>query len=267
MWRAKLVIFLLVNLLGARTLSFEEDKSVQESWLTTKVISLVSTEIEKRTGLNTRVSNGSVQFINRTITLHQVELGDGLISVPKVNIKLALMDFFKGGIGIESISLESPIVNLSKKTRSKIRWTTQAPAEKFFVIPKIIIKSGTANVLDQSLLLGKGLYRFEALLFQGKDGYINFTGESRFTFKKKKIVEPASMSLVGELSPNNYLTTRISFTTPVISGNGDGQIQLDTGETRYSLYSSSNIFSKSDTFLSFMKGSNIDSSKTTIKVN
>ncbi len=267
MWRAKLVIFLFVNLLGARTLSFDVDKSVQESWLTTKVISLISTEIEKRTGLNTRVRNGSVQFINRTITLHQVELGDGLISVPEVNIKLALMDFFNGGIGIESISLESPIVNLSKKTRSKIRWTTQAPATRFFMIPKIIIKSGTANVLDQSLLLGKGLYRFEALLFQGKDGYINFTGESRFTFKKKKIVEPASISLVGELSPNNYLTTRISFTTPVMSGNGDGQIQLDTGETRYSLYSSSNIFSKSDTFLSFMKGSNIDSSKTTIKVN
>lgn len=66
--------------------------------------------------------------------------------------------------------------------------------------------------------------------------------------KKKKIVEPASISLVGELSPNNYLTTRISFTTPVMSGNGDGQIQLDTGETRYSLYSSSNIFLNSIPF-------------------
>lgn len=96
MWRAKLVIFLLVNLLGARTLSFDVDKSVQESWITTKVISIVSTEIEKRTGLNIQVRNVSVQFINRTITLHQVELGDGLISVPEVNIKLTLMDFLMG---------------------------------------------------------------------------------------------------------------------------------------------------------------------------
>ena len=103
MWRTKLIIFLSVNLLVAQSASSEKYAPSKESWITTKVVNLVSAEIERRTGLNTRVKSGTVEFINRTIVLNEIELGDGLVTIPKANIKLAVIDLIKGGIGIDSI--------------------------------------------------------------------------------------------------------------------------------------------------------------------
>lgn len=267
MWRTKLIIFLSVNLLVAQSSSSEKYAPSKESWITTKVVNLVSAEIERRTGLNTRVKSGTVEFINRTIVLNEIELGDGLVTIPKANIKLAVIDLIKGGIGIDSIEIENPVINLSEKTRSRINWKSQTASSSFLAVPKITIKSAIANVLDQSLVLGMGLYRFDAQLSQGKDGYINFRGDSRFVLRQSGVSVPISMNLIGELSSGNYLTTRIAFQTPKVTGQGDGQIHLGTGETKYSLYSDSNIFLKPPSLLSALGASNIKHTQTSIKIN
>lgn len=267
MRRAKLIIFLLSNILGAQISNVDNNISPQKSWLATKVIALVSSEIESRTGLKMNVEGGLIELSNQSITLYQVNLGESLITIPKAQIKISFLDFLKGGVGIDSILIDQPTINLSKQTRSRLQWKSQTADVRFNRIPKIIISSGVANNLDQSMVLRKGIYRFNAVLYQGQNGYVNFTGESRFTLDPKNKSDAITLKLVGELSSNNYLTTRIFIESPSIEGSGDGQIHLETGEARYSLYTNTNLLRLMNYTPPFLKSSNIKTIKTAVKVN
>ncbi len=259
---------MLVGTLGAQVPGPQSSHSKNKSWFTNKAIGIISSEITERTGLHTKIEHGSMNINDRTITLQQVELGEGLIVIPKAYIKLNILKFLQGRVGIESILIDSPVLNMSKQKRSEIKWNNQVSPARSRVIPKIIVKKGILNALDESLILGKGIYRFEALLFSSDNGYINFTCDSKFMVKNHNQSTESVIGLIGELSPVNNLTTRIKFSTPIGNGNGDGQINLNTGETKYSLYSNNDLFSKLESLIfSSIPLYQFSTSKTSIKVN
>lgn len=233
MWRKKLThFFLLIIVISFQGLLYGSPEFSVSKAVKNKLTSL----IQDRTGLSTDIGNIEFDILNKKVRLQDIRIGNKLIFIPRMDITVLYKPLFFGQLTIDKIEVFNPILNLSQKNRSQIRWSSPTSVSNSADLPRVFLIKAEINILDDSLSVGQGRYLIDGGLHQGANKFINFEINYPGSGKTVSGNFEGSVTVVGEVSPQNLLTSRIKALS--LRGSrltGEGSIELSSGKTSYAL--------------------------------